>query len=127
METFGLFKIYFNSLECSKSFKYICSLTPAMKSWEMRAENCSDLVKSLNYLATDISVGALLLQVWSLTLYTHFLLEKIRYVLKEEETNMILSSFNIFMVKYFFQICKWQVLYIRKIESVFKMILEGIQ
>lgn len=69
-----------------------------MKSWEMRAENCSDLVKSLNYLAIDISVGALLLQVWSLTLYTHFLLEKIRYVLKEEETNMILFLFNIFNI-----------------------------
>lgn len=64
----------------------------------MRAENCSDLVKSLNYLATDISVGALLLQVLSLTLYTHFLLEKITYVFKEEETNMILSLFNVFNI-----------------------------
>lgn len=69
-----------------------------MKTWEMRAENCSDLVKSLNYLAMDISVGALLLQVWSLTLYTHFLLEKITYVFKEEEMNMILSLFNVFKI-----------------------------
>lgn len=68
-----------------------------MKSWEMRAENCSDLVKSLNYLATDIC-WSIVTSSLTYPLTPIFYLEKITYVFKEEETNMILSLFNVFNI-----------------------------
>lgn len=70
----------------------------------MRAENCSDLAKSLNYLATDISVGAFLLQVWfSYPLHPLSIREN-KVCFKEEETNMILSLFNVFNIYNVFNI-----------------------